>query len=419
MPYHVLINEATFGKAADYLDKLKGNPSLAGKYLRVALQGVDLSRLSVEEFLDHLIRTKRYRVFANLEVDYHPKADWSLVEAGILADIAVTMDVEAYDNGRHRDPQVHPEPLALNLTFIPGPVLGTGNGAMTPDMKECIVAGRIDQESYYQLIERRFLPYFVEVNECAGRKGRDAFMPIPGVGCGEFAGKFKEEIHTRFQHALQELLRQHGDKFPHIKAVYYDSFDKCEPRDEQINGTMFHTVALKHPQSRNPQPQLCHPRDYLDGRYANCDSYLTVAWDGCSMPGNEAHVGRRETDDGVKGLATNAMSVMSGGLAGEYDAESFRYLPTGRNQGKTWEVCFKERNIHLSMASAKVYTYDGQLQTLRDFEAGSGYAVIPSDQPIFVPRVERPVQMPVFSSVQQGVQKPAADEASSKPCLVM
>ncbi|RNC77089.1 hypothetical protein ACGP04_07740 [Piscirickettsia salmonis] len=47
MPYHVLINEATFGKAADYLDKLKGNPSLAGKYLRVALQGVDLSRLSV------------------------------------------------------------------------------------------------------------------------------------------------------------------------------------------------------------------------------------------------------------------------------------------------------------------------------------------------------------------------------------
>ncbi|QGP49924.1 hypothetical protein PsalN5692_01379 [Piscirickettsia salmonis] len=43
------------------------------------------------------------------------------------------------------------------------------------------------------------------------------------------------------------------------------------------------------------------------------------------MPGNEAHVGLRQTDDGVKGLATNAMSVMSGGLAGEYDAESFRY----------------------------------------------------------------------------------------------
>ncbi|MGJ3502360.1 hypothetical protein ACR9PU_13890, partial [Piscirickettsia salmonis] len=202
MPYHVLMNEATFGKAAGYLDELKENPSLAGKYLRTALQDVDLSRLSVEEFLDHLIRTKRYRVFANLEVGYHPQADWSLVEACILADIAVTMDVDAYDNGRHHDPQVHPEPLALNLTFIPGPVLGTGNGAMTPDMEECIVDGRIDQESYYQLIERRFLPYFAEVNECAGRKGRDAFMPIPGVGCGEFAGKFKEEIHACFQHAL-------------------------------------------------------------------------------------------------------------------------------------------------------------------------------------------------------------------------
>ncbi|QGP49926.1 hypothetical protein PsalN5692_01381 [Piscirickettsia salmonis] len=71
------------------------------------------------------------------------------------------------------------------------------------------------------------------------------------------------------------------------------------------------------------------------------------------------------------------------------------------------------------MAGAKVYTYDGQLQTLRDFEAGSGYVVVPSDQPICVPRVERAVRMPVFSFVKEEGKKPAVDEASSKPCLVM
>ncbi|OAJ34940.1 hypothetical protein [Piscirickettsia salmonis] len=418
MPYHVLMHEATFGKAADYLDELKKSPSSAGKYLRRALQGIDLSTLSVEVFLDLLIRTKRYRVFANLEVGYHPKADWSLVEAGILADIAVTMDVEAYDNGRHRRPDIHDEPLALNLTFIPGPVLGTGSGVMTPDMEECIVDGSIDQEKYYQLIERRFLPYFAEVNERAGREGRDAFMPIPGVGCGEFAGKFKEEIHARFQHALQELLRQHGDKFPHIKAVYYDSFDKCEPRDEQINGIMFHTVPLMHPRSHNPQPQLCHPGDYVDGRYAGCNSHPVVAWDGYSMPCNEMFANLRQTDDGVKGAATNAMWVMSG-LVGEYDRQSFKYLPTGRNQGKIWEACFKESNIHLSMAGAKVYTYDGQLQTLTDFEKENGYVVVPSDQPVYVPHVQPAVHTPLLAAMEQGGEQPASHKAASKSCLVM
>jgi hypothetical protein len=61
--YRTLVNPQTYRKAIAYLDRLKAGDK-AGEYLHHRLKDIDLDRITIPEFIELLMRTKRPQIFA-------------------------------------------------------------------------------------------------------------------------------------------------------------------------------------------------------------------------------------------------------------------------------------------------------------------------------------------------------------------
>jgi len=72
-----------------------------------------------------------------------------------------------------------------------GGLLRNDLGLEPADWEELIIDDKIDREDHYRLFERRLLPVFKYVNQGAKEKGRQAFLTLTAMGCGNFAGPFK------------------------------------------------------------------------------------------------------------------------------------------------------------------------------------------------------------------------------------
>lgn len=178
--YKVLANKKIYEKASLYLEKLQAGRS-AGNYLQEKLQGKEISHISVEEFLELLIRTKRPQIFAESAVAGNG-SDWSNEEISMLGDIGIAAPVTVYDNGRHVNPDIHESPLNATLLFIPGALLRNGKNNIPADWNEVTRNGEINPETYYSLYERRLLPLFLYANQVAKNKEKMAFITIPCLG---------------------------------------------------------------------------------------------------------------------------------------------------------------------------------------------------------------------------------------------
>ncbi|MCA9957042.1 MAG: hypothetical protein KC434_20070, partial [Anaerolineales bacterium] len=122
--YATLISQASFRRASDYLQQLRGG-SQPGAFLQHQLAKIDLSSLTVAQLLEQLMRTKRPQIFAESAVA-GDGSDWNLSELGLLGDISVAAPVTFFDNGRHTNPQVHTPPFTGWLLFVPGALLRNG-----------------------------------------------------------------------------------------------------------------------------------------------------------------------------------------------------------------------------------------------------------------------------------------------------
>jgi len=340
--YQFLIHEETVRKAADYLEKIR-NGGKTGRLLHEKLADLPLDRFAVDQLIEKLLQTKKPQIFAESAVR-GDGSDWNQTELSILGDISAAVPVQVFDNGIHSGPDIHDPPFNAVLLFTPGALLA----GCACDKTEIAPAGRIDSEAYYQLYRRRLLPVLGWADKTAGEKGRKAFITIPGLGCGMFAGPFKGLLDAELDKALRRLLSEHGNEFKNIRAICYGTYDALENARESINQIIY--LVRPFLKGNKTRSQLSRPGNFAeaDDNFSDCILMSIVAWDHVSWPGNDFYIGSRATDDGVKAAATSSMFSMTG-IEGKYDRESFSYKPLPAF--RTWSEVVKKNALKLEFIS--------------------------------------------------------------------
>lgn len=426
--YKVVISEATLQKAEAYKKQLEKDIELSGKYLYKALMEAkkSLKELSLEAFIEILVNTKKPTIFAESAVRGDGK-DWNGPELSILGDINFVVPVTVFDNGVWEEPTIHDQPFEATLLFTPGALLRNDHRVITPDMKEVInnidskdqkAIRTINDDELYKLYERRLLPLLIEANNSVkmdgiglinnvsekvretikplfpesltrligflaeGDKMKEAFITLPGLGCGQFAGEFRGQLAEKLRAALSKMLDTHKDKLTKIKGVYFDPFNECKDKAGVTKIGTIDFIVKPSAFCKDKKAQLCHPREYGE-QYANCRLFSIVAWDHVSWPGNDFIGGSRWTDDGVKAAATSAGQVLTG-IEGEYIKSQFQFNPKNKKYG-TWEAAIVQNKLTLTV-TGKLYVLKGDsLQAYKETVVSSSdtpikIATIPSDK---------------------------------------
>jgi hypothetical protein len=344
--YHILLHGRTYQRAADYLQALQTGAITPGSYLRYQLQGLDIGQLSVEALLECLLRTKHPQIFAESAV-YGDGRDWNASELKLLGDIVITASVQVYDDGRHRQPKPHAVPFSACLLFTAGALLRNGKGQLPADGDVVAENGDIDPERYFQLYQRRLLPLLLYANAVAGTAGKQAFITVPGLGCGQFAGKFMGRLGERLKQVLLRLLSGHHGQLGNIRAVYFDPYNECGNQRYEIGHLSFLVRPLT--QGNQDKPQLCPPEAYQEpgDDFSQCLLFSLVAWDHVSWPGNDFYLGARVTDDGVKAAATSSMTAITG-IEGRYNPANGTYDPP--SSYRNWEAVVRDNGLQLELA---------------------------------------------------------------------
>ncbi len=318
--YTIILSQETLSRLESYRIALDSGEIKAGERFQKILNGVSLTTIAKEDFLELLLNTKIPQVFAESAV-HGDGRDWTLNELRLLGDVSIGMSVQIFDDGRHQKPLIHETPFSGFLIYIPGALLRNDQGESPADWREIHTNAKFDQSSFTKLYRRRLGPVLKWVETTAINRGRPALVTIPGLGCGQFAGPYIGTMGEKLEIAFIEILKQMADELPSIKGIWYDPYGECEVTSREYDNLKLLTrPLLKDPL---PRPQLSDP--LLFG-FASCDLYSLVAWDHVSWPGNDYYVGSRVTDDGVKAAATDTMRVITGQL-GVYDPVQTKYLP--------------------------------------------------------------------------------------------
>ena len=342
--YTILIHPQVLDNARAYLRSLQAGLSPGG-YLGSILDKNRQSQISIWQFLEALVQTKKPQIFAEMAVS-GDGSDWNQAELSILGDISIAVPVQVYDNGLHRYPELHKYPFQATLLFTPGALLRNGRGNPPVDWDEVITNNTIDPEGFCQLYERRLLPVLHYASDLASTRERKAFITIPGLGCGQFAGEFHGQIGSYLQTAISRIIETHQNSLHGIKAIYFDPYQECENERHEVGHISFMVRPLT--KGNMDKPQLCHPTHYEEtgDDFSDCDLFSVVAWDHVSWPGNDFFVGSRATDDGVKAAATDSMKSITG-IEGKYDDSICEYRPPGDYQN--WEDVVKCNDLQLQI----------------------------------------------------------------------
>ncbi|KAG7343453.1 hypothetical protein IV203_021398 [Nitzschia inconspicua] len=356
MEYKILVPSVTWDKARQYFDSLttvvEGVDAIPavqpGKYFQNRLTTAVLNHTGVASTTDshhqrhytmmyHLLNTKKPQVFAESEMIGRAEDDWSPMELEILGDVSIAVPVTIFDDGKHyySDAQVHEPPFEGTLLYVPGALLTNGHGEIPCDLSR--IKSRdghnrsIDPDLLNAFYERRILPCLLYANQVCKDKSKKAFITIPGLGCGQFAGSFRGQMGKLLQDAMEHILTKHGEQLDSIQALYYDPYNECNNQRKMIHNIVFMVRPLcKTPTGKKAKSQLCHPKVYEEEEFgddfSDCEFFSFVAWDHVSWPGNDFWKGSRATDDGVKAAATSSMGVMTG-YEGFYDKQYREYRP--------------------------------------------------------------------------------------------
>jgi hypothetical protein len=260
-PHHYDILLAPQSKEAfrHYLTQLQTGKCHPGKYLQEQFYqaGItDLQSLTADDIIYHLLRTKKPQIFAEMSV-YGDGSDWNLTELALLGDVGVACKVRIFDDGQHHKPTIHGTPFEAYLLFTPGALLRNGRNQIPADWHIVNSAGLIDPEKHYALYERRLLPLFEYANDKAREQHKKAVITIPGIGCGQFAGKFIGQLGERLERILERLLRTYCKELNNIIWVHFDPYQECSPKHYGIDSL---TLAINPlAKSAAKTNQLCPP----------------------------------------------------------------------------------------------------------------------------------------------------------------
>lgn len=341
--YSILIHNDSIKKVESYRQNLLQGTEKPSAYLQEELS-TPIEKLTVNTLLNALIQTKVPQIFAESAI-WGDGSDWNLTELSILGDISMALPVTIFDNGNHHNPTPHEQPFTGYLLYTPGALLENRMDYIPADWQEVTRDGNLYYEGYYQLYERRLLPCLFYANNIAQSQKKKAFITIPGLGCGQFAGPFYGELNDYLRKVLFDLLTKYSSRLPHIQTVYYDPYTNCDNYRENID----HITYMVRPLTKGNEnkPQLCPPSHYEEegDNFSDCLFFSFVAWDHVSWPGNDFYGGSRMTDDGVKAAATDTMRVITG-IDGAYSSKRRVYLPP---EGfHTWGKVINKRGIKLT-----------------------------------------------------------------------
>ncbi len=369
--YDVVIGETTLKNILQYKSDIAVGAAEPGARLKQALDKKDAAGLSTEDFVEALLATKQPLIFAESAIKCDG-TDWTHRELDLLGDINITMNAKAYDNGAwkptDRNFRIHEPPMDVTLMFTPGALLGVGAcfQGQSPDYAEVVANGRIDQEKYNALVERRLLPLLAHANACAEKDGCKAIITLPGIGCGAFAGEFRGHVGAHLNVALQAMLEKHADKLGHIGMIYFDPFGECANAQKKFGEV---TYRVRPALQNRQRPQLAAPSEYAEkgDDFSGCKLYKIVAWDHASYPGNDFFGGSRSTDDGVSAAATNSMQVITG-VGGKY-ADGQYGPPPGYED---WGQVADRKSVTLTAhGNVKIVTPDAGYMDLAQYEKSS------------------------------------------------
>ena len=377
--YQVLLSEGTLDFIAAYKNDLRLKKKQPGAYFSERLKKVkDLNELTIEEFIDILFQTKLPYILAESQV-YGNGFDWTPDELTILGSLSVAVATKIYDDGKHYSPDIHPEPFMGNLIFTPGALLRNDLCKTTPDMAAVIKQGQLNESAFYKLYETRLLPILLHINQIMQQKQTEsshpkAFITIPGLG-GQIAGSFK--LQEPLNNVLIKLLIQYGQKLPYIKALYYDPHTECNNDRQSINGIEFFCRPLTKGNAN--KPQLCPPSHYeeISGEFSNCELFSLVAWDHVSWVTNDLIRGDRIGDDGVKGSATDTLTMVTGypGVYNKSDLNMPKYSPQGNYAN--WEQCIIEQGLSFGAKNRLYVAKHGMMLQLTGNDVPNCYHLSP------------------------------------------
>ena len=343
MEYSIIMSNEIRLKAQSYFEKVRVGYK-AGFLLSSNLNSLQSQSMDFNDYLDALLNTKLPQIFAESAL-VGDGSDWNLEELSILGDISIGMPVKVFDNGLHTSPIVHDQPLEAVLVCTPGALLRNDHGFTPADYQDVTsVDGSIDSVKYNQLYARRLLPVFDYINEHAKKRGEVALITIPGLGSGQFAGKFHGQLEPYLKAALKELLSNFSHSFDSIGVVYFDPYSVGENERTRIRNIEFLVRPFK--KGNEGKAQLSLPANLSDKakEFKDCSLYSIVAWDHVSWPGNDFWVGARVTDDGVKASATDSMYKMTE-VRGEYDISTNKYMPP--KQYSNWAEVISKNKLRI------------------------------------------------------------------------
>ena len=343
--YKILYHPNTLTKIKQYRASIISGEQILGSHLKKVSSITDIAKLTDNQFLTLLLNTKKHQIFAESSV-IGDGSDWNQKELSLLGDISVAVPVTVFDDARHRNPHIHEEPFRATLLYVPGALLRASFGSIPCDLEAVTKHGEINHRGFYKLYEQRLLPLFQYIDLCAAKRQKKAVITIPGLGCGQFSGKYYGKLGKHLQQVLIDILHNYSDQFSMISLVFYDPYNECELYEEQIGSVRFRVRPLMKSLKQVPQLSQVTEFDEEDDDFSNCDLYSFVAWDHVSWPGNDFYGGSRATDDGVKAAATDSMHKMTG-IEGRYNSEVNTYQPPGIYAN--WESVVIKNKISLQV----------------------------------------------------------------------
>jgi len=324
--YSIIVPSETLARTRSYLSALQHGRVEAGRLVDQRMEDSKFQWDSVTDLLGHLVETKKPQIFAESQVR-GDGSDWNLTELGLLGDISVATEVTIFDNGSHSNPSMHVPPFRGTLVFTPGALLRNDRGLAPADWAEVTnLDGTLSFDGYHALYRRRLAPVLRWISSHANAGG-GAFVTIPGIGCGQFAGPFRGLLGSQFSLVLRRLIRELAPELSNIRVLYFDPYGECSNDRCEIDGVQFLVRPLLAP-GNELKSQLSRPSSFAEegDDFSACALYSIVAWDHVSWPGNDFYAGARATDDGVKAAATDSMRAITG-VDGHYDPRRSMYLP--------------------------------------------------------------------------------------------
>ena len=423
--YRYVISEETLEKIERYKEMIAAGTRLPGQKLLKSLRhfltigeeydpALPLNELEksairtmpAADFLQFLMNTRMPTIFAeSAGAVAINKGEWNLTEFQILSGVtSVLADLKVFDQGVWYDAGATGEYLEENYTAsliaIPGALLDrrTQRSSIDPDEvqndRDKLVVnnsetGRpeIDPIAYIEFYKKRLSAGFEQANALAS-PDKKAFITLPGIGNGAFAGEFARGTIGLLSQAVEALLRE-NPHWTNIGTVLLDGFGSTHTQDTLIETNDANSkIQFRVENYQGKIGQLAKAEKFArtddeKAKYQNTTRIKILAWDPFSYEGNDWVAGNRETDEATL-AACDGLSVISGS-SGVY-FKGLGYIAPGKKG--TWGHYFQDGNKKQSIADRLYVCKKGKLEQL-----SSQWFVSSSPQAPQPPRPQEPLTL--------------------------